>query len=65
MPNGDPDFDAKGRRELDRFFSALAPALESFAQQNNLRLQKYYHQAPSWGFLFRHPSGGIGDYTWD
>ena len=60
MPNGDPDFDVKERIELDRFFSALAPALESFAPRHNLRLQKYYHQFPSWDFLFRHPSGGIG-----
>jgi hypothetical protein len=60
MPNGHPDFDVKERKELDRFFSALAPALEGFAQRHNLRLQKYYHQAPSWDFLFRHPSGGVG-----
>jgi hypothetical protein len=49
MPNGDPDFNVK---ELERFFSALASVLESFAQRHNLRLEKYYHQAPSWGFLY-------------
>ena len=57
MPNGDPDFKLK---ELERFFSVLAAVFESFAQRHNLRLEKYYHQAPSWGFLFRHPSGGVG-----
>ena len=57
MPNGNPDFNVK---ELERFFSALAAVLEGFAQRHNLRLEKYYHQAPSWGFLFRHPSGGVG-----
>jgi len=57
MPNGDPDFDVK---DLERFFSAFATVLENFAQQLNLRLEKYYHQSPSWGFLFRHPSGGVG-----
>src|SRR5439155_15236553 len=57
MPNGNPDFNVK---ELGRFFSALAAVLEGFAQRHNLRLEKYYHQAPSWGFLFRHPSGGVG-----
>src|SRR5579872_732750 len=54
MPNGDPDFNVK---ELERFFSALAPVLEGFAQRHNLRLEKYYHEEPSWGFLCRHPSG--------
>ena len=57
MPNGNPDFNVK---ELERFFSALAAVLEGFAQRHNLRLQKYYHQAPSWDFLFRHPLGGVG-----
>jgi hypothetical protein len=57
MPNGSPEFNV---RELERFFSVLAAILESFAQRHHLRLEKYYHQAPSWAFLFRHPSGGVG-----
>jgi hypothetical protein len=56
MPNGDPGFDVK---ELERFFSPQAAALQSFAQRHHLRLKKYYHQSPSWRFLFRHPTDGV------
>ncbi len=34
--------------------------LEGFADRHNLRLERYYHQNPTWDFLFRHPAGGVG-----
>jgi len=60
MPNGDPDFGLKQKPELERFFGVIGTVLEEFAQRHNLRIEKYYHQSPSWSFLFRHPKGGIG-----
>ena len=58
MPNG--DLDSKTRAELDGFFAPIAGALESFAEKHNLKLERYYHDAPSWHFIFKHPEGGVG-----
>ena len=60
MPNGDPDFGVKQKPELERFFGVIGTVLEEFAGRHNLRIEKYYHQSPSWDFLFRHPKGGVG-----
>ena len=30
-----------------------------FANRHNIKIEKYYHESPTWSFLFRHPSGGI------
>lgn len=45
--------------DYDRFFVPLAGSLEAFAEQNRLRIEKYYHDAPTWSLLFRHPKGGV------
>ena len=58
MPNGDPDFGLHQKPKLERFFRVIATVLEGFARRHNLRIEKYYHQSPSWSFLFRHPKGG-------
>lgn len=60
MPNGDPDFHLKEEPKLAAFFQPIAEVLTDFSQRYNLKLQKYYHQAPSWDFVFRHPQGGVG-----
>jgi hypothetical protein len=33
--------------------------LHAFADSHGLKLEKYYHEAPVWSFLFRHPHGGV------
>lgn len=58
MPNG--HLDRSQKAELDRFFAPIANALEDFAEKHNLRVERYYHDAPSWYFIFRHPKGGVG-----
>jgi hypothetical protein len=58
MPNGDPRSNVK-MQELDEFFRTIAEVLTQFAQRHNLKLQKYYHESPSWSFTFRHPKGGV------
>jgi hypothetical protein len=59
LPNGDPEFHLKEEPELETFFRPIADALTAFARQHNLKLEKYYHQSPSWSFTFRHPQGGV------
>ena len=59
MPNGKPNFRHE-MSELEEFFLPVAEVLHDFARRHNLRLTKYYHQAPSWSFTFRHPHGGLG-----
>jgi hypothetical protein len=46
--------------DLEGFFAPLAAVLQSFGERHNLKLEKYYHEEPSWSFTFRHPSGGVG-----
>ena len=60
MPNGDPDFADKMLPELEAFFAPFSAACHQFAEKYNIKIDKYYHQFPSWSFLFRHPAGGIG-----
>ena len=58
MPNGDPDFHTKELPTLERFFARLAPAITRFAERHSLRIQRYYHDLPSWQLCFDHPAGG-------
>src|ERR1700719_5404086 len=58
MPNGDSGFQVK-ERELEKFFQTVAGVLTQSSQRHNLKLEKYYHQSPSWSFTFRHPKGGV------
>jgi hypothetical protein len=41
-------------------FDEVAPILETFAETNNLLLEKYDHEAPIWRFSFKHPIDGVG-----
>ena len=59
MPNGEPRLHASNRAETEKFFAPIADALAAFAERHNLKLEKYYHEAPSWSFAFRHPKGGV------
>ncbi len=42
-------------------FRKYSNSLSGFAKKHGLNIEKYYHQGPSWDFLFRHPLGG---YCW-
>ena len=55
MPNGNPDFDLKAQQD---WFAPLAAAIESFARERNLFIDRYYHDLPSWELRFSHPKGG-------
>jgi len=59
MPNGTPDFHQTTEPEYDRFFEPIAIAVSTFAERHNLKLEKYYNEAPVWSLLFRHPRGGV------
>ncbi len=58
MPNGDPKFHETELPKLDAFFARFADALTAFATERGLRIERYYHQLPSWEFCFKHPAGG-------
>lgn len=59
MPNGLP-WTKEGFAALEAFFTRLEPSLTQFATARNVAIERYYHDAPSWDFLFRHPRGGVG-----
>jgi hypothetical protein len=48
MPNGNSQFIWKERPSLDIFFSEIGVTLTKFAEDHNLRIDKYWHQFPSW-----------------
>lgn len=59
MPNG--NHWAKGQWEaIEGFFECIGPLLSRFAAAHDLKIEKYYHGAPTWSLLFRHTSGGVG-----
>ena len=55
MPNGDRHFDL---RLQEAWFAPLADAIEAFAREHNLFVDKYYHDTPGWDLRFSHPRGG-------
>jgi hypothetical protein len=59
MPNGTPDFREVAEPEYEQFFEPISKELHDFAARHGLKLEKYYHEAPVWSFLFRHPYGGV------
>ncbi|MBA3786012.1 MAG: hypothetical protein H0X15_10855 [Acidobacteria bacterium] len=59
MPNGNPKFHEEEFPILESFFSKVANVLSEFGSTHNLKLEKYYHDNPSWRFNFQHPKGGI------
>ena len=60
MPNGDPNWGKEVYPKLEQFFAKIASVIEGFAELHNLKIEKYYHQFPSWDLQFRHPMGGVG-----
>jgi hypothetical protein len=59
MPNGHPHFHSDEEPQFEVFFAKISDQLLPFASYHNLKLEKYYHEAPVWSFLFRHPNGGV------
>ncbi len=60
MPNGNPNFEKEELPLLEAFFSRISSVLELFSNEHNLLIKKYYHEGPSWSFMFKHPIGGVG-----
>jgi len=60
MPNGNPNFEKEELPFLEAFFSKISSVLESFSNEHNLLIEKYYHEGPSWNFQFKHPVDGVG-----
>jgi hypothetical protein len=48
----------KDTSHLDKFFSQFSWVFVNFAAEHHLRVDKYWHDFPSWRFCFRHPKGG-------
>lgn len=46
--------------ECERFFEPLAHTIGEFASSRNLKLDKYYHDSPTWALCFAHPISGFG-----
>lgn len=46
--------------DYEAFFSPISELFVAFAKNNNLVVQKYYHDAPCWSLCFSHSSGGVG-----
>lgn len=58
MPNGNPNFRNEELPSLEAFFAKISSVLESFANSHNMLIEKYYHEGPSWSFMFKHPIDG-------
>ena len=52
------DYEVAEVAEIKAFFRKIARTLNQFAEEHNLKIEKYYNRGPSWDFLFRHPEGG-------
>lgn len=46
-------------KAYDEFFAPLSAGILRFASSHGLQLEKYYHEAPCWSLIFRHPQGGV------
>jgi len=44
--------------DLDAYFEPLSLALNAFASERGLLVERYYHESPSWSLCFGHPRGG-------
>ncbi len=53
------EFQEKVSPDVEAFFAQIADVLNDFGSSHNLLLERYYHEAPSWRFNFRHPEGGV------
>jgi len=47
------------------FFGRISDVLQEFADAHNITIEKYIQNGPRWGFLFRHPNGGLGQIAID
>jgi hypothetical protein len=45
--------------QWDQFFMRFSWAFLNFAAAHHLRVDKYWHDFPSWRFSFKHPKGGL------
>ena len=59
MPNGGY-WTKEQWQAIEAFFERVGPVLTEFARAHNLKIDRYYHEAPSWSLLFKHPTGGAG-----
>ncbi|MHC4213515.1 MAG: hypothetical protein ACYSWP_09110 [Planctomycetota bacterium] len=60
MPNGNPNFEKEELPLLEAFFAKISSVLEDFSSSHNMQINKYYHEGPSWAFMFKHPVNGTG-----
>lgn len=60
MPNGTPNFEKEELPLLEAFFGKISSVLESFANSYHILIERYYHEGPSWSFMFKHPIDGTG-----
>ena len=44
---------------LEEFFSRIGHALTTFADDFNLKIERYWHGFPSWRLNFKHPKSGV------
>jgi hypothetical protein len=49
----------KARHDAEVFFANLTDCFERFAEKHNMKVDKYWHEFPSWRFTFKHPKGGL------
>ena len=59
MPNGNRHFKEEELPVLEEFFSRIGDLLTKFADDFNLKIERYWHQMPSWRLNFKHPKGGF------
>jgi hypothetical protein len=54
-----PPMESQPYREYDEFFAPISADISTLVTERGLLLKKYYHEAPCWSLLFRHPKGGV------
>ena len=59
MPNGSQHFYEQELPALEAFFSRIETVLTQFGDVHNLKIDRYWHQLPSWRFSFKHPKRGL------
>lgn len=54
-----PPIESQPFKAYEAFFAPVSAGILRLASDRGLKLEKYYHEAPSWSLLFRHPKGGV------
>lgn len=54
-----PPIKSQPFKAYDEFFAPLSADILRLVSERGLHLEKYYHEAPCWSLLFRHPKGGV------